>query len=200
MNKRILHIALSLIFALFLYSADAQVNKLGKKSVSFSSTGNKWNRIRQGRMFGVGSDVGNSAFVGLGYGASQYFGVSNVFMQQSLAYQISFLDNTIKHSIEVSLHNNYFGGLDISPMVWGGSLMFVNEDEYGQLFLRPEVGLAYPFKYRSRAAEEKRLTILLNYGYNFKLFERRDNLGVGPHYISLKFLFTIWTFKEMTFY
>lgn len=199
MYKKLKYIALTLIFFLFLSVSDAQVNKMGKKSTSFSSTGNKWNRIRQGIFFSLGSDVGNSAFVGLGYGASQYFGVGNVFMQQSLSYQISFIE-TIKHSFEVSLHNNYFGGLDISPMVWGASAMFVNEDEFGQLFIRPEVGFAYPFKYRSRAAEDKKTTILLNYGYNIKLFERRDNLGVGGHYISLRFLFGLRTYKEMTFY
>ncbi|MDD2346616.1 MAG: hypothetical protein PHY85_10810, partial [Bacteroidales bacterium] len=120
----------------------------------------------------------------------------NLYLQQSVTYQFGFLDK-IHHSFEISIHNNFFGGLDLSPMIWGANLMFVNEGQYGQLFARPDIGIMFPFSYRAKAAEDQKMIFMLLYGYNFKLFQRRDDLGVGPHYVTLRFLFTLRTYKEM---
>lgn len=194
-NLKTILIFLLLIICLFP-NADAQINKLGKKSTSFSSAGNKWSRIRQGVLVSTGFDLNNTLLIGVGYAASQYYGVGNLYMQQSVSYQFGFLERT-HHSFEASIHNNYFGGLDLSPLVWGGNLMFVKEKDFGQLFIRPDIGIAYPFSYRARASENKKLTVMLLYGYNFKLFERRDNLGVNSHYVSLKLLYTFWTYHDL---
>lgn len=187
-----------ILFALSLLcfqDVEAQINKMSKKSTSFSSAGNKWSRIRHGVSSTAGFDMKNTMFLALGYGQSQYYGVGNIYMQQSVTYQYGFLDR-IHHSFEASFHNNFFGGLDLSPLVWGANLMFVTEDEYGQLFARPDIGIMYPFSYRAKAAEEQKLVFMLLYGYNFKLFERRDNLGVNPHYVTLRVLYTLRTYRE----
>ncbi len=194
-NSYILFLSLFLLICVSP-NVDAQINKLGKKSTSFSSAGNKWSRIRQGVLVSTGFDLNKTLLIGVGYAASQYYGVGNLYMQQSVSYQFGFLERT-HHSFEASIHNNYFGGLDLSPAVWGGNLMFVKEGDFGQLFIRPDIGIMYPFTYRARAAENKKLTVMLLYGYNFKLFERRDNLGVNPHYISLKLLYTFWTYHDL---
>ena len=195
-NHTIFLVVFLILWSFLSPSAEAQINKFGKKSTSFSSAGNKWSRIRQGLLFSTGFDLNSTLLIGVGYGASQYYGVGNLYMQQSVTYQFGFLERT-HHSFEVSIHNNFFGGLDLSPAIWGGNLMFVKEDDFGQLFIRPDIGIMYPFSYRARASENKKLTIMLLYGYNFKLFERRDNLGVNPHYISLKLLYTFWTYHDL---
>lgn len=183
-----------------MQSLDAQINKLGKKSTSFSSVGNKWSRIRQGVSATAGFDMGKTLFLGLGYGQSQYYGVGNLYLQQSVTYQFGFI-NGLHHSLEASVHNNFFGGLDLSPMVWGTNLMFVTKEGYGQLFARPDIGIMFPFSYRDKAAENKKLVFMLLYGYNFKLFQKNleiaDNLGVNPHYVTFRVLFTLRTYKEM---
>lgn len=202
MNKiiKIFKVLIFTIILISLQSLDAQINKMGKKSSSFSSAGNKWSRIRQGVAATAGFDMGNTLFLGIGYGQSQYYGVGNLYLQQSVTYQFGFLDK-IHHSFEISIHNNFFGGLDLSPMVWGANLMFVKEEKYGQLFARPDIGIMFPFSYRARAAENKKLVFMLLYGYNFKLFQKNleiaDNLGVNSHYVTLRVLFTLQTFKEM---
>jgi len=198
MNKiiKIFKVFIFAITLLSMQSLDAQINKFGKKSTSFSSVGNKWSRIRHGVSATAGFDMGKTLFLGIGYGQSQYYGVGNLYLQQSVTYQFGFLDK-IHHSFEISIHNNFFGGLDLSPMIWGANLMFVNEGQYGQLFARPDIGIMFPFSYRAKAAEDQKMIFMLLYGYNFKLFQRRDDLGVGPHYVTLRFLFTLRTYKEM---
>jgi len=198
-NRPTIRITLILFALLCLgqYSnnAIAQINKNTKKS-SFSSTGNKWNRFRYGIIGNIGSDVTSPVFLGLGFGANQYYGVGNLMFQQSITYQVS-LGNTIRHNFEVSIHNNFFGGLDFSPFVWGANAMFVKDEVKGQLFIRPDAGIAYPFSYRSKASEDSKLTVMLLYGYNIGLFQDRDNLGVGGHYVTLKILFSLFSYHEI---
>ncbi len=176
-------------------ATNAQINKNNKKS-SFSSTGNKWNRFRYGILGNVGSDLNNAPYIGFGFGANQYYGVGNLMFQQSVTYQASF-QHVIQHNIEVSIHNNFFGGLDLSPFVWGANAMFVFNENKGQLFVRPDVGIAYPFSYRNKASEDAKITVMLLYGYNFPLFQDRDNLGVSSHYITLKILFSLFSYHEI---
>jgi hypothetical protein len=176
-------------------SASAQINKNKKKSM-FASTGNKWTQFRYGILGQVGSDFQKSTFVGVGFGANQYYGVGNLMFQQSVSYQVAF-GNTIRHNIEVSIHNNFFGGFDFSPFVWGANAMFVKDENVGQLFVRPDFGIGYPFKYRDRASEETKYTIMLLYGYNFMLFEDRNNMGISPHYVTLKVLFPLFSYHEV---
>lgn len=173
----------------------AQINKNAKKS-SFSSTGNKWNQFRYGILANVGWDAKSSPFIGFGFGANQYYGVGNLMFQQSVTYQASF-ERTIRHNIEVSIHNNFFGGFDFSPFVWGANAMFVMDETKGQFFVRPDFGIAYPFKYRDKASEDAKMTIMLLYGYNFSLFQDRDNLGVASNYITLKILFSLFSYHEI---
>ncbi len=175
--------------------ADAQINKNKKKS-SFSSTGNKWNRFRYGILGNAGYDFLSTPYVGFGFGANQYYGVGNLMFQQSVTYQASF-QNVIQHNIEVSIHNNFFGGLDFSPFVWGANGMFVFNENKGQLFVRPDIGISYPFKYRDKASEDAKVTFMLLYGYNFPLFQDRDNLGIGSNYVTLKILFTLFSYHEI---
>jgi hypothetical protein len=175
--------------------ASAQINKNKKKS-SFSSAGNKWSRFRYGVIGQVGSDIVSPVFLGLGFGANQYYGVGNLYFQQSVSYQIS-LGTKIRHSFEVSIHNNFFGGLDFSPFVWGANAMFVKDENIGQLFIRPDIGIAYPFKYRDKASEDTKITVLLLYGYNIKLFENQDDIGVGSNFITLKVLFSLFSNHEL---
>lgn len=185
------------VCTLWMYpqQTNAQINKNNKKS-SFSSTGNKWNRFRYGMLGQFSMDNEGSSFVGVGIGANQYYGVGNLMFQQSVSYQIGF-GQTIKHNFEASIHNNFFGGLDFSPFVWGANAMFVKQENIGQLFIRPDVGIFYPFKYRDKASEEAKFTVMLLYGYNFKLFEDRNSVGVSPHYVSLKFLFSFFSYHEI---
>jgi hypothetical protein len=191
----IILLALLLSIGFCFNEASAQINKNSKKS-SFSSTGNKWNRLRYGIVGNFGSDITNSTFFGFGFGANQYYGVGNLMFQQSITYQIS-LGNTIRHNFEASIHNNFFGGLDFSPFMWGANAMFVKDEVKGQLFVRPDLGISYPFSYRAKASEDSKFTVMLLYGYNFPLFQDRDNIGVGGHYISLKILFSLFSYHEI---
>lgn len=175
--------------------ADAQINKNRKKS-SFSSTGNKWNRFRYGILGQVGYDLNSPVFFGVGFGANQYYGVGNLMFQQSFTYNMS-RGATTRHNFEASIHNNFFGGLDFSPFIWGANAMFVKDENVGQLFIRPDFGIAYPFKYRDKASEDAKYTVMLLYGYNFMLFEDRNDLGVSPHFISLKILFSLFSYHEI---
>lgn len=200
MKKSIQIISIALLagvfsLGLFTNEASAQINKNNKKS-SFSSTGNKWNRFRYGILGQTSVDNGGGAFIGAGFGANQYYGVGNLMFQQSLTYQIG-LGDKLRHSFEASIHNNFFGGLDFSPFVWGANAMFVKQENTGQLFVRPDVGIFYPFKYRDKASEEAKYTIMLLYGYNFMLFQDRNTISVSPHCFSLKVLFSLYSYHEI---
>ncbi len=196
-NRILVAIVFSMLMGLIVCPNEsfAQINKNRKKS-SFSSTGNKWNRFRYGILGQVGTDLKSPVFFGVGMGANQYYGVGNLMFQQSFTYSMS-RGSTTRHNFEASIHNNFFGGLDFSPFIWGANAMFVKDENAGQLFIRPDFGIAYPFKYRTKASEEAKYTVMLLYGYNLMLFEDRNDLGVSPHYISLKVLFSLFSYHEI---
>jgi len=189
-NKIVGLVAVTLFFSLLFLDADsyAQVNRK-KKSHNFSSLGMREARIRHGITLNVGSGLSANLeqplsivpTVGIGYCASQYYGVGNRFMQQTVTYQLGIglagLANNsyVVHNLIGTFHCSYIGSLDLNPFIYGVAIQFaVKESDkyfnraYANFYLRPEVGLAFPIKYKVRREEVLRVTGSLTYGFNIK--------------------------------
>jgi len=180
-------VAVALLFSfLFLdMNLHAQVNRK-KRSHSYSSLGMREARIRYGITFNAGGALSAHLkqplsivpSVGLGFCAAQYYGVGNRFMQQSVTYQIgySLKDAYLVHNGVGTFHCSYIGTLDLNPFIYGVAIQFAWCDSnalfsrpFFNFYLRPEIGLAFPFKYKKRTEEVQRCTGSLTYGFNVKL-------------------------------
>lgn len=196
MNKKsIVLVAVTLFFALQFLGGNlyAQTNRKKQKN-SFSSLGMREARIRHGITlnFGMGfsanleQPLSYVPTVGVGYCAAQYYGVSNRFMQQSVTYQLGVgMDKGgyFVHNLVGTFHCSYIGSLDLNPFIYGVAMQFAfyqGDDYYRYLdggnrtatymnfYLRPEVGIAFPFKYKMKTLEVMRVTGSLTYGFNIK--------------------------------
>lgn len=171
------------IVALLFSATDAaaQANR-GKQKHNFSKSGKSLAVMRHGLTLGVGASLMDvTPAVGLGYACSQYYGIGNRFMQQSVMYQIGLGDEMI-HNIVGAFHCSYIGTWDLSPCIYGLGVHFAmapdkySETNMGNLYLRPEFGLYFPTKYNKRTRERLPLTGSLTYGYNVGLFMTRGEL------------------------
>ncbi len=226
----------AILFVLLLFSStlQAQVNRSGLRN-NHSKTGKSVAVIRHGITAQITYDVGGVPFAGVGFNTSQYFGIGNRFMQQSVLYQIGIqpnkfgkdgLEDPFVHSVLGTFHCSYLGTTDLSPLLYGIVLQFATaKDKYvlqdvrdrhthkgeymSNIYLRPELGIAYPFRYSSKTKEKLPVTFSLTYGYNFKLFMRRkdDVRGKNPedeipwtasdhHMITLRFNFNLAHYRE----
>lgn len=226
----------TILFVLLLLASTshAQVNRSGLKN-NHSKTGKSVAVIRHGITGQVSYDIGGAIFIGAGYNASQYFGIGNRFMQQSVLYQIGIqpskfgndeLESPFIHSVLGTFHCSYLGTTDLSPLIYGVVVQFATaKDKYvlqdvrdrhtrkgeymSNIYLRPELGIAYPFRYSSKTKEKVPVTFSLTYGYNFNLFMRRkdDVRGKNPddkipwtasdhHMITLRFNFNLAHYRE----
>ena len=179
--------ALFFVLCLLLVAsdADAQSNR-NKRKNNFSKSGKSYAVIRHGIALTAGTTLDLTPMVGLGYSCSQYFGIGNRYMQQSLTYQLGLGDEMI-HNVVGTFHASYIGTWDMNPFIYGIAAHFAmgkdkfSETNMGNLYLRPEFGLAFPMKYQKRSQERLPVTASLTYGYDIGLFNRRgefDNSSV----------------------
>jgi hypothetical protein len=168
-------------------SAYAQTNRRGRKN-SFSSIGKSFTYIRHGLTFHLGGGVSARLqqsvsavpMIGIGYVASQYYGVGNRFMQQSITYQFG-LGLSGKgfqtHNIVGTFHCSYIGSLDLNPFVYGIALHYAYATAevdagtaYSNFYIRPEIGIAFPALYSDRTKSIQRVTAMITYGFNIRTF------------------------------
>ena len=163
-----------------------QSNRKGHKN-NFSTLGKNHSFIRHGITFhisgGVSARLQQSVtavpMIGLGYVASQYYGVGNRFMQQSVTYQFGLgFDNGgyQTHNAVGTFHCSYIGGLDLNPFVYGVAMHFAYMTQnnispaYSNFYVRPEIGIAFPAQYAHRTQGIQRVTAMITYGFNIKTF------------------------------
>jgi len=186
----------------------AQSNRKGKRN-TFSSGGRNLSYIRHGLTINAGAGISAKLdqaisvvpMAGLGYVTSQYYGVSNRFMQQSFTYQFGMgLDHGgyQVHNAVGTFHCSYIGGWDLNPFIYGIALQFAYATEsaiskpYSNFYIRPEVGIAFPAQYRHRTKGIQRVTAMITYGFNIKTFYNYDPdmeiyQGVAPDNIKYPF-------------
>ena len=163
----------------------AQVNRK-KQTHNFSSLGMREARIRHGITVNFGAGISANLqqalsivpMVGIGYCAAQYYGVGNRFMQQSVTYQLGVgmdKEGYYVHNLVGTFHCSYIGTLDLNPFIYGIAMQFAYyrgdiyfERAFANFYLRPEVGISFPFKYKMRTMEVLRVTGSLTYGFNIK--------------------------------
>ena len=188
-NKSIVLLIVTLVLSFQFLGANlyAQTNRKKQKN-NFSTIGMRETRIRHGITLNFGAGLSANLkqplsivpTVGIGYCAAQYYGVSNRFMQQSVTYQLGIgLANGgyFVHNLVGTFHCSYIGRADLSPFIYGIALQFAYyggdtyfKRAYANFYLRPEVGIAFPFKYRIKTAEVLRVTGSLTYGFNIKTY------------------------------
>jgi ribose/xylose/arabinose/galactoside ABC-type transport system permease subunit len=186
-NKTIVLVAVTLFFSFLFLDVNlyAQTNRKKQKN-NFSTIGMREARIRHGITLNFGAGISANLeqalsivpTVGIGYCAAQYYGVSNRFMQQSVTYQLGIgMDKGgyFVHNLVGTFHCTYIGRTDLNPFIYGiamqfayygGDIYFTNP--FVNFYLRPEVGIAFPFKYKVKTAEVLRVTGSLMYGFNVK--------------------------------
>lgn len=199
-----LPILFSIIFS--INTVEGQMNRSKLKN-NFSKSGKSVAVIRHGITTQLTYDYRTTPFLGIGYNASQYFGIGNRFMQQSITYQLGFqlkklgdpYQSAFIHNLTASFHCTYIGTTDLSPFIYGLTIHFatakdtnVYEDpsdantkkgEYmSNIYLRPEIGLTFPFKYSTKTQEKKPFTFSITYGYNIRLFMKRNELNKLEEY------------------
>ncbi|MDR1180800.1 MAG: hypothetical protein LBL13_02320 [Bacteroidales bacterium] len=168
-------------------SALAQSNRRGKKN-NFSNVGKHFTYIRHGLTFHLGGgisarlkqSVSAVPMIGLGYVASQYYGVGNRFMQQSVTYQFGIGlggSGFQTHNVTGTFHCSYIGGLDLNPFVYGIALHYLyatpevsKGTAYSNFYVRPEIGIAFPAQYSDRTKSIQRVTAMITYGFNIRTF------------------------------
>ena len=179
-----------------------QTNR-NKKHNNFSSIGKSQATIRHGITLQV---LGNLSAkltqmdflpcFGLGYSATQYYGVGNRVMQQSVTYQIGFgtSGNYIVHNLMGTFHCSFIGSWDMNPFIYGIALHFAYAtrsdagtnkpklEPYANFYIRPEIGLMFPFKYSKRSAEVHRVSGSITYGFNIRTFYNFDPKYQGEYY------------------
>jgi len=164
-----------------------QTNRKGKRN-TFSAVGKNHTFIRHGLTIHVGGGISASLsqplsavpMVGIGYVASQYYGVANRFMQQSVTYLfgIGFNDGGFQtHNAIGTFHCSYIGGVDLNPFVYGIALHYAYATKnnaypypYSNFYIRPEIGIAFPAKYGDRTKDVQRVTAMITYGFNIRTF------------------------------
>ncbi|MDR0368736.1 MAG: hypothetical protein LBH82_06315 [Bacteroidales bacterium] len=180
-----------------------QSNRRGKRN-NFSVGGRNMTFIRHGLTIHAGAGVSARLdqavsivpMAGLGYVASQYYGVGNRFMQQSVTYQMGLgMDHGgyQVHNAIGTFHCSYIGGIDLNPFVYGIALQFAYatknniSNAYSNFYIRPEIGIAFPAQYKHRTKDIQRVTAMITYGFNIKTFynynpkmEREEYLGTDP--------------------
>lgn len=229
-NIFILVIITTIIFG----TTDAQVNRSGLKH-NYSKTGKSTAVIRHGITGQLSYDAGKVPFIGVGYSASQYFGIGNRFMQQSITYQIGLQTDILSdphqsgyiHNLIGTFHCSYIGTADLNPFIYGIALHFATAKDknvyqdpsdyntkkgefMSNIYLRPEIGISFPFKYSAKTIEKLPVTFTLTYGYNIKLFMYRNELdeiddnpeltipwtSINHHMITLRFNFNFVHYRE----
>jgi len=186
-RRSIVLLAVTLFFAFQFLDVKvyAQTNRKKQKN-NFSSIGMREARIRHGITVNFGAGLSANLeqplsivpMIGLGYCAAQYYGVGNRFMQQTVTYQLGIgMDKGgyFAHNLVGTFHCSYLGTLDFNPFIYGIAMQFAYyggdryfESAYVNFYLRPEVGIAFPFKYKMRTLEVLRVTGSLTYGFNVK--------------------------------
>ena len=184
--------SLFLFFIVFLgvqtlnINAYGQTNRKGQKH-SFSTMGRNHTFIRHGLTIHLGSgisarlkqSVSAVPMGGIGYVASQYYGVGNRFMQQSITYQfgLGLSDGGYQtHNVVGTFHCSYIGKLDLNPFIYGIALQFIYATEskispsYSNFYVRPEIGIAFPAQYKDRTKSIQRVTAMITYGFNIRTF------------------------------
>ncbi len=184
----------------FCNIANAQVNRKGLKN-NYSKTGKSFALIRHGITGQLAYDAYKTPFIGVGYVSTQYFGIGNRFMQQSVTYHLGMqLDKFGKphesafiHNLIGTFHCSYIGTADLNPFIYGIAIHFttakdknvyMDPSDYNtkkgefmsNIYLRPEIGFAFPVKYAERTEEKVPFTFMITYGYNVKLFMYRNEL------------------------
>jgi hypothetical protein len=195
----LLSLLISIIFS--INTVEGQINR-SKLRNNFSKSGKSVAVIRHGITTQLSYDYNTTPFIGIGYNASQYFGIGNRFMQQSITYQLGLqikkLGNPYQsafiHNLTASFHCTYIGTADLSPFLYGLTIHFatakdtnVYEDPHdantkkgefmSNIYLRPEIGFTFPIKYSAKTQERKPFTFSITYGYNIGLFMRRMELA-----------------------
>ncbi|MCL2132131.1 MAG: hypothetical protein FWH36_06755 [Lentimicrobiaceae bacterium] len=186
-SKLIVLLTVTVFLSLQFSDADlyAQSNRKKQKN-NFSSIGKREARIRHGIALNFGAGLSANLqqpmsivpTIGMGYCAAQYYGVGNRFMQQTVTYQLGYgLANGgyIVHNLAGTFHCSYIGTLDLNPFIYGIAMQFAYyggdrhfTSPYANFYIRPEIGFAFPFKYKVRTEEVQRVTGSLTYGFNIK--------------------------------
>ncbi len=199
MNKITIKLIIILILGIVLslpQTVSGQVNRRNHKN-NFSSLGKSTAVIRHGLTVQALAYVSDNfkpfaptLAIGIGYSATQYYGVGNRFMQQSVTYALGLninrrQDNLI-HSLTGTFHCSFLGNIDLNPFIYGVALSVVyspktqmSDNKYNEasanFYIRPEIGLSFPANYRKRTREVHRLTGSVTYGFNIGTFYNTFN-------------------------
>lgn len=173
-----------------------QINRRNHKN-NFSSLGKSMAVIRHGltiQAFGFAPDnfkpFQPTVAIGVGYTATQYYGVGNRFMQQSVVYSLGLCidkrQDYFIHSLSGTFHCSFIGNVDLNPFIYGIALQIVyaprtQRSDYlyneasANFYVRPEIGFTFPAKYRNRTKEVQRVTGSITYGFSIGTFYNTFN-------------------------
>lgn len=183
-----LFIFIIIFFGLFTKDGISQ-NSIYRKKSFFSTSYKKAHSLRRGIVVGLQSDVEGNAFVSLGYAQATWDAVNRRNTYWNISADINAYaryEEKMKFGIEATGYLSHIGIVSFPPFIYGASIQFLQDLYHGELYLRPEAGLMFPYRFKPKVDKEAQLVALLTYGYAFHMFN--SGFQYSPHQITLHIL------------
>ena len=183
----------------FLFSADRlySQNKIFKKKALFSTGLSRGFSLRRGINLGFQGDPRANLFGSIGYGQASWDAVNKVgsyFCVNFTAGIYSTTEMQFKWGAEASGYLNHIGYFAFSPLIYGATVQFVKDIKHGELYLRPEIGLNFPYKFKPKVDHAVELVFYVVYGFNFPIFHTQ--FDYSNNVLSLRVLFSFKNWME----
>lgn len=188
---RLIVVLCILFSSLFSYSQ----NKTFRKKALFSTSYNKAFSYRRGINIGFQSDAKANVFGSIGYGQASWDAVNRRSSYFSLSFTAGIFSTSemnFKWGAEASGYLNHIGYITFSPLIYGGTVQFIKDTKHGELYLRPEIGLSYPYKFKSKVDHTVQAVVYVIYGFNFPIFHTQFDYSNNILSIRLLLTFKRW--------
>ena len=151
--------------------------------------------LRRGINIGFQSDIKANVFGMIGYGQSSWDAISKKSYYLNISFTAGIFSSSeinFKWGAAATGYLNHIGPLTFSPLVYGGTIQFIKDTKHGELYLRPEIGLSYPNKFKSGKTSPVQAILYVIYGYNFPVFHSQFDYGNNILSIRLLVTFRKW--------
>lgn len=170
-------------------------NRIFKKKALFSTGLSRAYSLRRGINIGFQSDARANVFGSIGYGQASWDAVnkrSSYFSVSFTAGVYSVSEMRFKWGLEASGYLNHIGFIAFSPLVYGATAQFIKDIKHGELYLRPEIGLNFPYKFKPKVDHAVEAVFYIIYGFNFPIFHTQFDYGNNILSVRLLLTFKRW--------
>lgn len=180
---------LILFFSVLIVNNMISQNATYRKKSFFSTSYKKAHSLRRGIVVGLQGDVEGNSFISLGYAQATWDEVNRRNAYWNISADVNVYaryEEKMKFGIEATGYLSHIGLVSFPPFIYGASIQFLQDLNHGELYLRPEAGLMFPYRFKPKVDKEAQLVTILTYGYAFHMFN--SGFQYSPHQITLHLL------------